>query len=109
YGVPVMFGFFSFFFPAGLSIYIFTNTVLSAVHSIYMNKYDKKSLEIAERMKKAAEQSAQAQAAGSKSKAKPVIDVDSDDDDEDAGAASGAAKSAGSSSNPRRKRKKRRR
>ncbi|HEY4238462.1 MAG TPA: membrane protein insertase YidC [Kofleriaceae bacterium] len=51
YGMPLLFGFMSFYFPAGLTIYIFTNTVLSAVHSIYMNKFDKKSLEIMARLK----------------------------------------------------------
>ncbi|MGE3546450.1 MAG: YidC/Oxa1 family insertase periplasmic-domain containing protein, partial [Kofleriaceae bacterium] len=112
YGVPLMFGVFSFFFPAGLSIYIFTNTVLSAVHSIYMNKYDKKSLEIAARMKQAADAQEQ-KAQGAKAKggpAKQVIDVaadEADDDDDAAGTVGGAAKAA--SNNPRRKRKKRRR
>jgi YidC/Oxa1 family membrane protein insertase len=37
YGMPLMFGVFSFFFPAGLTLYIFTNTVLSAIHSLYMH------------------------------------------------------------------------
>ncbi|MDB4958497.1 MAG: rane protein insertase, YidC/Oxa1 family [Myxococcales bacterium] len=52
YGMPLMFGVMSFFFPSGLTLYIFTNTCLSALHSLYMNKFDKKSLEIAERLKK---------------------------------------------------------
>ncbi len=51
YGMPLMFGVMSFFFPAGLTLYIFTNTTLSALHSLYMNKYDKRSLEIAEMLK----------------------------------------------------------
>ena len=51
YGMPLMFGVMSFFFPAGLTLYIFTNTCLSALHSIYMNKYDKKSLAIAAQLK----------------------------------------------------------
>ncbi len=46
YGMPLMFGFMGLFFPAGLTLYMFTNTVLSALHSVYMNKFDKKSLEI---------------------------------------------------------------
>ncbi|MBP9086400.1 MAG: membrane protein insertase YidC [Kofleriaceae bacterium] len=41
--MPLMFGVMSFFFPAGLTLYIFTNTLLSALHSVYMNKYDAKS------------------------------------------------------------------
>ena len=46
YGMPLMFGVASFFFASGLALYIFTNTFLSAMHSIYMNKFDKQSLEI---------------------------------------------------------------
>jgi YidC/Oxa1 family membrane protein insertase len=46
YGMPLMFGIMGLFFPAGLTLYMFTNTVLSALHSVYMNKFDKKSLEI---------------------------------------------------------------
>lgn len=41
--MPLMFGGMSFMFPAGLTLYIFTNTLLSAAHSIYMNKYDHKT------------------------------------------------------------------
>ncbi|MBA3541498.1 MAG: membrane protein insertase YidC [Deltaproteobacteria bacterium] len=75
YGMPLMFGVMSFFFPAGLTLYIFTNTLLSALHSIYMNKYDKKSLAIAEMMKqnkakadeaKEAEERAKTKASGAK-------------------------------------------
>jgi len=42
YGMPLMFGVFSFFFPAGLTLYIFTNTCLTAVHHVWMNETDKK-------------------------------------------------------------------
>jgi YidC/Oxa1 family membrane protein insertase len=51
YGMPIMFGGMAFGFPAGLTLYIFTNTVLSALHSIYMNKFDKKSVSIGEQLK----------------------------------------------------------
>jgi len=40
YGLPLIFGFFGFFFPAGLTLYIFTNTMLSAVHGIWMRRTD---------------------------------------------------------------------
>lgn len=63
YGMPLMFGGMAFVFPAGLTLYIFTNTVLSALHSIYMNKFDKKSIELTERL-----QAAQAKAAAEKLK-----------------------------------------
>lgn len=123
YGMPLMFGVMSFFFPSGLTVYIFTNTVLSAVHSIYMNKYDKKSLALAAQMKKnaealAAEKAAPAGAKGAAKPAKPaaskpVIDVESSEGEGEGDAES--ASSNGTTGQPRakgagpNKRKKRRR
>ena len=66
YGMPIMFGTMSFMFPAGLSLYWMTNTLLTALHSVYMNKFDKKSLAIAAMIKKNKATAA----------AKPVIDVE---------------------------------
>jgi YidC/Oxa1 family membrane protein insertase len=40
YGMPIMFGVFSFFFPSGLTLYIFTNTCFTAAHHLYMHKTD---------------------------------------------------------------------
>ncbi len=62
YGMPLMFGGMSFWFPSGLTLYIFTNTILSALHSIYMNKYDKKSVALAAQLKKNQEAKAAAKA-----------------------------------------------
>ena len=39
--MPIMFGGMSLFFPAGLTIYILTNTILSIAHQTYMNRTDK--------------------------------------------------------------------
>ncbi len=61
YGMPLLFGGMAFVFPAGLTLYIFTNTCLSAFHSIYMNKFDKKSMELTAKI-----QAAQAAAAAAK-------------------------------------------
>ena len=110
YGMPLMFGVMSFFFPAGLTVYIFTNTCLSALHSIYMNKYDKKSLEIMARMKKANEEAA-AKAAGpvKKEPAKKVIDVEADDDDESSESPSESKPTASKPRPSGNKKKKRRR
>jgi len=106
YGMPLMFGVMSFFFPSGLTLYIFTNTVLSALHSIYMNKFDKKSLELAAKMK-AANEAATAKdkdagkGGGKAAAAKPVIDTtateageagEEDDESEAAPASSGPAR-----------------
>ncbi len=38
YGMPLMFGGFSLFFPAGLTLYISTNTVLTLCHHLYMRR-----------------------------------------------------------------------
>lgn len=86
YGLPLMFGVMSFFFPAGLTLYIFTNTCLSAVHSIYMNKYDKKSLELADRLKAAQAKAEQAKNQTAAAKAKDANVSDDDDDDDDSSA-----------------------
>ncbi|NVB83697.1 MAG: membrane protein insertase YidC [Kofleriaceae bacterium] len=106
YGLPLMFGVMSFFFPAGLTLYMLTNTVLSGAHSIYMNKYDKKSLALAEKLKKAQEKAAltkdggKAKAADTKVKetiakakaAAPDEDEAEDDADDATEAKSGAIK-----------------
>jgi YidC/Oxa1 family membrane protein insertase len=47
YGMPLAFGIGSFFFPSGLTLYIFTNTLLTAVQSVWLNKYDPKTKAIA--------------------------------------------------------------
>jgi YidC/Oxa1 family membrane protein insertase len=40
YGMPLMFGGFSLFFPAGLTLYIFTSTGLTALHHVWIRKMD---------------------------------------------------------------------
>jgi hypothetical protein len=66
YGMPIMFGVMAFFFPAGLTLYMLTNNVLSALHSIYMNKFDKQSLASAAKLKQNQELAKAAAAAGAK-------------------------------------------
>jgi YidC/Oxa1 family membrane protein insertase len=132
YGMPLMFGVMSFVFPAGLTLYIFTNTVLSALHSIYMNKFDKKSLVIAAQLKKnqdlaaaaLANPSAAAQSsgqngktskAGGPAKAKRVIDTkatevspgDQADDDAETDEAPAEAGAGPARNRPRRKKRRR--
>jgi YidC/Oxa1 family membrane protein insertase len=63
YGMPLMFGIMGLFFPAGLTLYMFTNTLLSVFHSLYMNKFDKPSLAMAEKLKESEESSKVAAAA----------------------------------------------
>ena len=38
YGLPLVFGVFGFFFPAGLTLYIFTNTCLTALHHLWLRR-----------------------------------------------------------------------
>jgi YidC/Oxa1 family membrane protein insertase len=129
YGMPLMFGVMSFFFPAGLTLYMFTNTVLSALHSIYMNKFDKKSLASAALLKRNQEAATAAEAvsaakssaksgapAKAKAAAKPVIDAkatevaaddSADDDGPDDEGPSGSASTGGARNRPRRKKRRR--
>ena len=121
--MPLMFGVMGFFFPAGLTVYIFTNTCLSALHSIYMNKYDKKSLAIAAQLKKNQE-AAKAGAADPKkngkpasvAKPKPIIEAtavetssDADDSDDTSSAAAEASPGTPGGVPRQRPRKKKRR
>lgn len=93
YGMPIMFGVMSFYFPSGLTLYIFTNTVLSSIHSVYMNKFDKKSLALKamleknkadaearakaeEEAKAVAEATGKAGKSGKKKPAPKVVDVE---------------------------------
>ncbi|MBT8494905.1 MAG: membrane protein insertase YidC [Deltaproteobacteria bacterium] len=41
YGMPLMFGGMSFVFPAGLTLYIFTNTLLTGIHHVVLRRGDK--------------------------------------------------------------------
>jgi YidC/Oxa1 family membrane protein insertase len=78
YGMPLMFGVMSFWFPSGLTLYIFTNTILSAFHSLYMNKYDKKSMELSAQLKKSKEAAAAAKDADAAKAAKDANVKDAD-------------------------------
>ena len=51
YGLPIMFGAMSWVFPSGLSLYMLTNTCLQALNSVYVNKFDKKSIELSAKIR----------------------------------------------------------
>ncbi len=112
YGMPLMFGVMSFFFPSGLTIYIFTNTVLSALHSVYMNRFDKKSLAIVAEMKKKADEAAAAAAGKPAPKgakpAKPVIDASATEVEDEGGEPAAKPNGTSGQQRPRRKKKKKR-
>jgi YidC/Oxa1 family membrane protein insertase len=104
YGLPIMFGVMSFFFPAGLALYMFTNTILSAVHSIWMNKFDKKSLALTARIE-AAKAKAEAEKLKAEAAKAKKANVDDDDDGDDNGS-DDKAKPAGNKPRPNQNRPK---
>ena len=93
YGMPLMFGGMSLFFPSGLTVYIFTNTFLGIMHTLFMNRKTpaKAAAEAASRAR--IEAMAKADAAEAPrlprevKQAKRVVAevVEGDDDDGDAG------------------------
>ena len=42
--MPLMFGAMSCVFPSGMSLYMLTSTILMALHSVYVNNFDKKNM-----------------------------------------------------------------
>jgi len=122
YGMPLVFGAMSFVFPSGLTLYIFTNTCLSALHSIYMNKFDKKSLAMAAQLKKNkagvqdgapknaknANVTADKATTDSIARAEASDDDDEDDDDDDKPAAAAAARNPRAPARQKRRKKGRR-
>ena len=89
YGMPLIFGVMSFFFPSGLSIYILTNSTLSLLHTLYMKKFDKggKKPVVAAVAKDKDKDAVKPRAAAAKRKddkpaPKPVIDVEPEEAEE---------------------------
>jgi YidC/Oxa1 family membrane protein insertase len=110
YGMPLMFGAMSWVFPSGLSLYMFTNTCLQALHSVYINKFDKKSMALAAQLREnqvAALAAKNAKNANAKPDAKPV-EASSKPADDDAAPAI-ASKPAGPRPGQGQKKKKGRR
>lgn len=80
YGLPLMFGVFSFFFPAGLVLYILTNTTLTALHHVWMNRNDPHK-DIGKDV--VVEDETEADKGGKKKSTKKVIDVEATEVDGD--------------------------
>jgi YidC/Oxa1 family membrane protein insertase len=92
YGMPLMFGGMGLFFPAGLTVYITTNTLLGIAHTLYMKRSGdpvKPVAKPAEDDDAKATKADKAEAKPVKAEAKPAKpadaddDADSDDDDAD--------------------------
>jgi len=66
YGMPLGFGVMSFWFPSGLTLYMFTNSLLTAVQSMWLNKYDPKTKAITEQFKAKQDEIAAREAKGAK-------------------------------------------
>jgi membrane protein insertase Oxa1/YidC/SpoIIIJ len=109
YGMPLGFGVMSFWFPSGLTLYMFTNSLLTAVQSIWLNKYDPKTKAIAETF--AAKQAEQAASSAGKAKdanpkvPKAVVVSESKDDDDAEDAAVDAIVAAKPRPRPQQKKK----
>jgi YidC/Oxa1 family membrane protein insertase len=90
WGMPIIFGAMSLFFPAGLTLYISTNSILTLLHHLYMRAEDKKATPPGEQVAAAAKGAA-AKPAGGK-----IIDVTASDEtdgdgDGDGGGGGGVA------------------
>ena len=107
YGMPLMFGVMAFFFPSGLTLYIFTNTILSALHSIYMNKYDKKTQAAVEAIKNASAEPASDKKPGA-GKVIDAVATEKDGDDDAAPSTTPTVKPRQPGNKPRNNKKKRR-
>ncbi len=96
YGMPIMFGVFSFMFPSGLTLYILTNTFLRTGHQLYLNRTDADRIEAIAK-KKAAKAGTVVDATDGDSDADDDGGNDDDGDDDDgasADAESGTVRSA---------------
>jgi YidC/Oxa1 family membrane protein insertase len=121
YGMPLMFGVFSFFFPAGLTLYIFTNVCLTAAHHLVIHREGRAEAKAAKvskanKMAGAADDEVIERAKSKKSTANDDDDDEGGVDDEgDAEASDGSAddgarrkRSRGSRGKGKRKRKRKR-
>ncbi|ACY19360.1 membrane protein insertase YidC [Haliangium ochraceum] len=85
YGLPLSFGVFSFFLPSGLTLYILTNTFLTAVHHIWINHSDPVAKPVSE-VKKSGEDAkpsagkSKVKAASAKAAAAAAISEDDEDE-----------------------------
>jgi len=77
YGMPLMFGGMGFMFPAGLTLYIFTNTLLTSAHHLVLRAGDPAKPKV---VSKSSEES------------EPVSSESSDEESKDAGGAKAPAK-----------------
>jgi hypothetical protein len=78
--MPLMFGGMSLFFPSGLTVYIFTNTTLGILHSLYMNRTTPK---LVVKPLKPQPEAAPAEVRQAKRVVAEVSDTDDGDDDDD--------------------------
>lgn len=95
YGLPLMFGTFSLFLPSGLTLYILTNTVLTLLHQLWLNRTDPtRSVkgDVAATAKAAKATGGAGKAAG---KAAAVRDNDGDKDSEPAEATGARSEATG--------------
>ena len=83
YGMPLMFGVMGFFFPAGLSLYISTNTVLTLLHHLYMRRSAERETDKPVVLEKAEPATSGRKAAGKAVEVEVSADAEGDGDDDD--------------------------
>jgi YidC/Oxa1 family membrane protein insertase len=107
YGLPLMFGVMGLWFPAGLTVYITTNTLLGIAHTMYMKRSSPPPVKPVVAAKDEAEElpAAKALAKADKASAADADDSDADEgdaDDSDEGDADEAPAAKGAADKPAR-------
>lgn len=105
YGLPLMFGVMGLWFPAGLTVYITTNTLLGIAHTMYMKRSSPLPVKPVVAAKDEAEELPAAKALAKADKASDAEDSDADEgdaDDSDEGDADEAPAAKGDAAKPAR-------
>lgn len=105
YGLPLMFGVMGLWFPAGLTVYITTNTLLGIAHTMYMKRSSPLPVKPVVAAKDEAEELPAAKALAKADKASDAEDSDADEgdaDDSDEGDADEAPAAKGAADKPAR-------
>jgi hypothetical protein len=85
YGLPLMFGVMGLWFPAGLTVYITTNTLLGIAHTMYMKRSSPLPVKPVVAAKDEAEELPAAKALAKADRASDAEDSDAEDSDADEG------------------------
>jgi YidC/Oxa1 family membrane protein insertase len=110
YGMPLMFGGMSFVFPAGLTLYIFTNTLLTGIHHVVLRRGDKDPGKASAKASKGSDKGSSSKSEGKSSKqdeSEDLEEVESDESSSESKSESGSKPTAKKKSKKKRKKGKR--